>query len=238
LYELEGVKRVQLKLRSELAEAAKDFFYLLNRGYSRRSSLDLVSSRYRLSKLERMVLYRGVFSADVSRSRALKALGPGEVYRKVLIVDGFNVASTVQSSLLRDTVVLGTDGVVRDLAAGVRKIRVTPLLVSSFTIVLEYLARLSPSYVTVILDSQVSKSGELAATLRKIIGGLGLCGDVFLTPRADKQASILKGVVVASSDSVILDRVSAFFDLGGWIARIICPESLLDLTKVIGELHA
>ncbi len=51
------------KLRfKDLQEAAEDFRYLLNRGYPRKATLELVGNRYGLTFDERHLLHRGVFS--------------------------------------------------------------------------------------------------------------------------------------------------------------------------------
>ena len=44
-----------IKIRSELVEAAKDYKYLIDRGYPTKESLDLVVKRYFLSNIERMI---------------------------------------------------------------------------------------------------------------------------------------------------------------------------------------
>ncbi|HBD08465.1 MAG TPA: DUF434 domain-containing protein, partial [Syntrophobacteraceae bacterium] len=48
-------------LEQPLHQPACDFFSLQNRQYPRNSSLELVGNRYRLSRMQRQLLHRGVF---------------------------------------------------------------------------------------------------------------------------------------------------------------------------------
>jgi hypothetical protein len=50
-------------LRREVVEAARDYRFLLDRGYPRKPSLDLVAARYMLDRKEKMLLYRCVHSS-------------------------------------------------------------------------------------------------------------------------------------------------------------------------------
>ncbi|MGZ3514587.1 MAG: DUF434 domain-containing protein, partial [Thermodesulfobacteriota bacterium] len=56
----------------DLQKAARDFRFLLNRGYPRKAALELVGNRYGLTSDERHLLHRGVFSDSDSESRRKK----------------------------------------------------------------------------------------------------------------------------------------------------------------------
>ncbi len=228
--------KIKVYIRPEIREAAKDFFYLLNRGYNRESSLNLISSRYRLSKIERLILYRGVYSREVSKARIKKMEDIRKVKRKELIVDSFNVLSTIQSSILGDTLLLCTDGVIRDLSAYVRKVRVGNHLYVSLVILLGTLLAVNPPNIFFIFDSQVSKSAEIASITRKLCQNFGLMCKTVLARRADKTTIMLsRDSTVSSSDSVILDSVKNILDLGGFIANIISPENIINICRWIED---
>jgi len=65
----------------ELAAAAADYRWLLDRGYPDQGALRLVGDRYRLSGVERNTLYRGVFSDADSRRRAARLVDPEALAR-------------------------------------------------------------------------------------------------------------------------------------------------------------
>jgi len=232
LYGIESIPRIRVGIRKELVEAAKDLLYLLNRGYGRKSSLNLVTSRYRLSKVERLLLYRGIYPYEVSKIRYSKMVN--DIENLSIVIDGFNVLSTVQSALLSDTLILCTDNFIRDIAATVRKIKVSPLLLSSLVIVISYLAREKVRYALFVYDSQVSRSLEICNLTKKILETMNVNGNCILANRTDKYLMSFDNYVVASSDSVILDKVGRLYDVGGKIALNVAPEDVISINNYLG----
>ena len=222
---------IELAVTRRLVEAGADFLYLLERGYDRRVALDLVTGRWGLSKLERLALYRSVFDSTTSTARRRKLV------RRVperLAVDGFNVLSTVQAALIGDVLVEATDGFIRDLSATVRKVRVTPILVTALSLTLLYLAKASPQEVLIVFDAQVSRSGELAGAARGLMASLSLNGSALTSRRADAYLSSLSpSYVIATSDSVVVDRALRVMDLGGKVATIVAGEKVINLGALI-----
>ncbi|PLJ77304.1 DUF434 domain-containing protein [Infirmifilum sp. SLHALR2] len=223
---------IRLSPRRELFEAAADFYYLLNRGYNRKLILDLVTSRYSLSRLERLCLYRSVFSKSVSNLRRAKLVKVGALneYGK-LVIDGFNQVSTVASALIGDTLVASTDGLVRDLAATNRKVTLCPLYVSALYFLLSILSRLFKGDVVIVFDSQVSWSKHFAEIARELCKLQSLNCTALLSNKADLTVVVQakEGIPVASSDSVIVDRVARVFDLAGELGKIISPCAVLEI---------
>ncbi len=231
-YSSEIPQRINLRLSEHLINAGIDFFWLLNRGYNRRSALDAVTARWGLSRVERLALYRTVFDLVTSFARRGKLR---ECREGMLAVDGFNVLSTIQSALLGDTLLLASDGFVRDLAATIRKVRVNPLLYTSLHILLMYVCRVvQPKELVIVFDSQVSRSGEFALLAEKLLKRLGLKGTALADARADSYLIQLRGeYVIATSDSVLIDRVDVVDDLGGRVASLIARERVIELGEAI-----
>lgn len=231
-YLSEILRRINLKLSDQLINAGIDFFWLLERGYNRKSALDAVTARWGLNKVERLALYRTVFDLATSSARRRKLR---ECREEMLAVDGFNVLSTVQSALLGDTLLLASDGFVRDLAATIRKVRVNSLLCISLYILLMYVRRVvQPKELIIVFDSQVSRSGEFALLVAKLLKRLGLEGTALADARADNYLiQLRKEYVIATSDSVLIDRVDAVDDLGGRVASLIAKERVIDLGEAI-----
>src|SRR5512139_18672 len=99
----------------EFHQAAIDFRYLLNRGYPRKVSLDLVGNLYQLTSDLRHLLHRGVFSKADSQSRSKKKISIRGIRGKELAIDGYNVIITVEAGLSGQPLVLGDDGFIRDI---------------------------------------------------------------------------------------------------------------------------
>jgi len=222
---------VKLEVTSKLASAAADFFYLLERGYGRKAALDLVTSRWGLSKLERAALYRCVFDSKTSIQRASKILAkPPEK----LAIDGFNVLSTVRSALIGGSLLLATDNLVRDLSASVRRVAVDRTLAAALTVLLSTLSRLNVKEIVVVFDAQVSRSGDFARVVRGLLPSYVEHCEVLVSSRADNSLLALsKSYPVASSDSVLADRVEAIFDAGGLVSSLIAAENVINFKRLL-----
>ena len=214
---MEGVKG---GLGDRVKNAIRDYRYLLNRGYPRSASLNLVSARYMLSREERMLLYRCVHPDREAKLVRAKLVEPPEIEGQPLIVDGYNVVLTIRAWVKGDSVYLCDDGVVRDLSGVHGKVRYDDAFQKALEEMLYSASLLKPGRLEVFYDKQVSKSGELAATTRRLLSDLGLEGVAATSDRNDTRIIGAPGVV-SSSDIVILTQVSRIFDLAGYtIARL------------------
>ena len=71
---------------------------------------------------------------------------------------------------------------------------------------------------TVMLLSSMSKSGELAADLRKIFEKSGLKGSCRVESAVERKLPLVSEIV-ATANSAIMDRSRKVFDLAGYIIR-------------------
>ena len=179
--------------------AYEDYKYLLNRGYNRKSSLDLVTARYNLSKKERLLLYRCTHS-DEEIKQIKNKIVPNP---KRILVDGYNLGITLLSLIYEDEIFLCDDGFYRDLGLGKRKN--DPEIFDALVLISEYLNNIGKDFI-IFLDSQVSKSGELAKKLRE----KGI--KVEVVSKADKML-LAEKEVIASNDFVILSRAEKIYDV-------------------------
>lgn len=194
--------------------AYEDYKYLLNRGYNRKPSLDLVTAKYNLNKNERLLLYRCTHSDEEIRQIKNKI----DSKSKKILVDGYNIGITLLSLIYEDEIFLCDDGFYRDLGLGKRKN--DPEIFDVLILVAEYLNYLGKDFV-IFLDSQISKSGELAKKLReKEI-------KVKLVSKTDKML-LAEREVIASNDFVILSKAEKIYD----ILRDIIEISNIKINKM------
>lgn len=206
-----------LKDLATLKEAARDFRCLLNRRYPRRAALALVGNRYQLSAVERELLRRGVF-AQKEAGRKKKKVSVTALIGCPLAIDGHNVLITLESALKGLPLLLADDGFIRDIAQAARGYAPSSFTTDALTLICNTLSRHRPSDIIFLLDSPVSRSGELAAEARQLFSGRGLKGSVRALPVPERILSTFQGVV-ATSDSAIIERVEKVFDLAGYIVR-------------------
>jgi len=216
-------------LSAKLTDAVRDLRYLLNRGYPRDSAVTFVANHYRLKLNERHLLARCVFSRAEVVSHQEKMVSGAKVRGKRLGVDGYNVLITVESILTGRQVVRCDDGFVRDLRAIFGKYRISSVTSRALTAILKIISGARPREVVMMFDSQMSRSGELAAEVRKRLKQVGLKGDARTIAGVDFK---VRGFDVASSsDRAIIERSKAVWDIPAEIMRKR-TANVIDLTAI------
>ena len=105
--------------------AAVDFLYLMDRGYPRNSSLQLVGNRYNLDRLMREILHRGIFPHQEANRRRDRLVNPEKLVDCRLLVDGHNVIITTESGLAGLPLIFANDGLIRDVAGVSHRYRIS-----------------------------------------------------------------------------------------------------------------
>ncbi|MFW6363298.1 MAG: DUF434 domain-containing protein [Spirochaeta sp.] len=195
--------------RTVFSQAVQDYRYLRDRGYPVDPALQLVGDRYRLTRITRMVLYRGVSSADADSrrmSRRLDSLPPAVK----LSIDGYNVLLTIANYLLGRPVFICSDGFLRDVGAGYsRASHKSPAFLRAEQLMVEWaLLQIkesggSPPQLRILLDRQVSHSGVTAARLRSRAPD----AEVICVGDVDAKLKTESGVI-ATSDSAVIDQAA------------------------------
>lgn len=199
-----------------LREAAKDLRYLLNRGYRKETVLKIIGDRYLLDKSERLILYRSVYSEHEVEVISKKMLSEEEIKDKDIWIDGFNVLNTVEAALRNHELALCDDGIMRDFSEVYGRYKISEYTSTSIRLIGSILKELGVSKTTVLYESQVSKSGEIAKMMKEISRNLNLDLQVELSKTVDSTLSRVDGVV-CTSDSAILLKARHIFDLAGYI---------------------
>mgnify|MGYP000250476015 FL=1 len=224
-----------IKIRSELVEAAKDYKYLIDRGYPIKESLDLVVKRYFLSNIERMILYRCIHPSNVVETIASKVIKPEEVYGQTLLVDGFNVLITVVTAFDGGQVFLSDDGLLRDVSKSIKKFSFNvEKHLEKLRLIIREACSLTPSNIIFFYDKQVSYSGEIASLTRSLGEELRYKINTIVSSRNDKTIiTYSQQGIVSSSDIVILLKSKKIFDLAQYIIAKWKPHSIVDIKGLI-----
>jgi hypothetical protein len=214
-----------------LQKAAKDFRYLLNQGYPRKASLELVGNRYNLTFDERHLLHRGVFSNIDSEARHQRIISPKAIRDKNLAIDGHNVLITVEAGLSGRPLILADDGFVRDISGLSGSFKKTEITEKAIRLIVTFLRKWKPRHALFLFDAPISKSGILAQELGTLLKNEGLPGDALAMKVPEKILIGFQGVI-ATSDTAIIDRSEKLIDLAGDIIRTrIGSTSLLKLKR-------
>ncbi len=201
-----------------LQNAAEDFRYLLNRGYPRKASLELLGNRYELTFDGRHLLHRGVFSNKDSESRRKKIISIKEVQNKNLAIDGHNVLITIEAGLSGRPLILADDGFVRDISGLSGSFKKSEMTEKAVQLIVTFLKKWNPGHTLILFDAPISKSGILAQELRAFLKKESLPGDALAMKVPEKILIGFPGVI-ATSDTAIIDRSKRVVDLAGDIIK-------------------
>lgn len=204
--------------KNKLQEAAYDLRFLLNRSYRKKGALQFIANKYVLNKDERNYLARSVFSELKSKERQEKIIDISGIKDQFLLVDGYNVLITVESLYNEeyDSIILCDDGIIRDLNVVFGKYKLSDATERALNNILAVISSYSPSYLCLFFDSPVSFSGMLSGLTKKVMEEYNLQGNVCLSKMVDTEIirlSKLRNGIVATSDSVIIDKVDRVVDI-------------------------
>jgi hypothetical protein len=223
-------------LIKDFQKAAEDFRYLLNRGYPRKATLELVGNRYGLTFDERHLLHRGVFSNSDSRLRREKKISTQEVRNKDLAIDGHNVVITIEAGLSGRPLILGDDGFIRDISGLSGSFKKTETTEKAIQFIIHAIKKIKPRQTLFLFDAPISMSGRLAQEIRSRLKGERLPGDAMAVKVPEKILIGFRGVI-ATSDTAIIEQSKKVLDLPGYILREKTKlESLVQLKRKGGSV--
>jgi hypothetical protein len=207
-----------------LRKAACDFCWLLDRGYAHRSSIKLVGDRYALRERQRTAVQRCACDSSERTSREARRIDPEGIIDQPLLIDGYNLLTTVEAALAGAVILQGRDGSYRDMASIHGHFKFVVETCPALMIIGEAIARLRPGECIWYLDSPVSNSGRLAALLRETAVAHSWNWRVELVPNPDPVLCSLPGIV-ATADSMILDRCARWVNLAGEVIKTHVSEA-------------
>jgi hypothetical protein len=201
--------------RPTLRAAAADLCWLLDRGYAPASSLKLVGDRYALAQRQRVAVGRCSCTQSACVARRARRIEVDQLQGGLVAIDGYNVLTTVEASLAGGVLLVGRDGVLRDMASVHGTFRTVAETLPAITLLGEFLSARGAERCLWYLDSPVSNSGRLKTLLREAAEAHGWPWQVELVASPDrvlKQAQ-QNETTVATSDSAILDACGPWLDL-------------------------
>ncbi len=188
----------------ELYQAAKEYLWLLSRGYPQKSSIRLVGDKFKLTRDLRQVLYRGIAAEDVASNR-IEKIGSVKTGDMVLI-DTYNVLFTVNNYLLGKYLFISNDGMLRDAGEMRGRIVNKPVFSRSVSLLLDMLKALPEATYVHYLDEPVPFSIRLSIELSKDMVQMGIEGDTFTVRSADQALISKQSDAICTSDGNIIDH--------------------------------
>jgi len=216
-----------------LYRAGSEFFFLQNHRYPRPAALQWVGNRHHLTKVERDLLHRGVFSQQAALMRRAKRCLGSAWQQETLVVDGHNVHITIESAILGRSLLLGNDGALRDLAGQSARFRFAEVSEMALDMILFFLAEFRPMKLLFFFDAPLSRSGYMADRYLRRMESLGLAGDAKAVPVPEREFAYRAGAV-ASSDRAVLDASIQWLDLARRVVdRNLSWQPVADFSSLI-----
>jgi hypothetical protein len=212
--------------RPALRGAVADLSWLLSRSYAAVSALKLVGDRWCLSARQRQAVRRAACSDDARERRRTHHVAPGQVTGKELVIDGFNVLTTIEAALGGAVVIVCRDTTCRDIAGihgSYRKVAETEPALEQLIIVL---MKLSVRRCRWLFDRPVSNSGRIRSLVQQKAVERSLDWSVDLVDNPDPILSS-SAEIVATADSAILDSGPEWINLARFAIETTCPQAMV-----------
>jgi len=210
-----------------LKSAVSDLSWLLSRGYASPSSLKIVGDRYELRERQRIAIGRSACSDDACDRRKRSQVDLAELDAQCLLIDGYNLLTTIEAALAGGVILVAPDGAYRDMASVHGTWRKVQETVPAAELLGRMLAERQVASVVWLLDRPVSNSGRLKTILAQIAEEHGWPWEIRLVPDPDK---ILRQTdeIVATADSAILDECRHWVNL----ARAVVSRNIPDAKQI------
>jgi len=204
----------------DLRLAVRDLSWLLSRGYAEKSALKLVGDRYHLTTRQRQAVNRAACADADLAERLRKQCERRDLARSTLIIDGYNVLTSIEAALAGGALFIGRDGCLRDVASmhgSFRKVEETEPAINRIA---ESIQQLDVHRAAWYFDQPVSNSGRLKMMLLEIGESKNLDWTVELVPDPDRVLIDSTGDsrIICTADSVILDAPNVrWFNLARFV---------------------
>lgn len=211
-----------------LRKSKEEIEYLINREYKIDPVVNFVGDRYQFSMRQRDALKRAICSSQKKLIRKSKELSLDNISEKIIHIDGFNLIITLEVALSKGTLVIGSDGNIRDLAGLRGTYKIIDKTDEALNLIGEFLNKYNAKEVKFYLDSPVSNSGNLKYKILNYANTWNIKTEVELVNNADVILEKLDRVV--SSDAAIIDKCINYFNFGRSIIEEYIKESnIVDL---------
>jgi hypothetical protein len=209
-----------------LRGATLDLSWLLSHGYAPVSALKLVGDRWSLTERQRKAVGRSACSDQAREQRHASQVASDSVAGKEIVIDGFNVLTTIEAALGGAVVLNCRDTTCRDIAGihgSYRKVAETlPALDKLATV----LATLRIGRCRWLFDRPVSNSGRIRGVVLEAAKERGADWSVELVDDPDPILARSAEIVV-TADSAVLDGGPLWLNLARIVIETSCAGAMI-----------
>ena len=211
--------------------AVADLSWLLSRAYATPSAVRIVGDRYRLSARQRTAVTRCACADEQLAGRLRREVRVDQVHGRNVLVDGYNVLTTIEVSLGGGWVLAARDTTYRDMASIHGSYRKVEETAPAIELLGRTLADAGVARTILYLDQPVSNSGRLKTIINEIVAARGWTWDVQIVPNPDAVLiAAPPDAIVASADSVVMDGCPRWVNLAREVvSRHVRDANVIDL---------
>jgi hypothetical protein len=210
----------------DLQQAVGDFSLLLSKEYATPSALKLVGDHFNLTERQRTAIQRATCSDQALINRRKTEISLAAMSDQSLLIDGYNILTTLETALSGGPIFACRDGCFRDMASIHGTYRKVEETIPALNLLADFLSTANCGPITILLDSPVSNSGRLKA----VIESVNPSWKVDLVPNPDPILAASDQIIV-TADSVILDAAKRWLNLArGIIVSRTTQSWIIDLT--------
>jgi hypothetical protein len=220
-----------------LHDAVYELCWLLDRGYARHSAIQLVGDHHQLTERQRLAMSRAACSSVNRAIRQAKCLPIEQIKDQPLVIDGFNLVITVETAMAGGLLLGCCDGCIRDIASIHGTYRQVQETRQAIELIGKALQPFTPESVLWLFDKPVSNSGRLAVLVRDVAEVHRWNWQAALIDNPD-QAIVGSHKIAITSDSVILDGVGRWVNLGAYLITNYFQEAwLVDFSEALSKFE-
>ena len=214
-----------------LRAAVRDLSYLFGHAYAVDSALKVVGDRYQLSARQRSAVLRSACADERVAARTARRLAPEALRGQTLCLDGFNVLTSLEVALSGGVVLIGRDGVLRDIAGVHGSYRQVHETSPALELIRELTTAWGVAKCEWYFDQPVSNSGRLCAGVRALAEQAALPWEASVVMNPD-SVLLESEHVVASADAQILDGPVRWTNLARCAVESRVPDAyVIDLSR-------
>src|SRR2546423_1957662 len=211
---------------ADLQKAVADFSVLLSKEYATPSALKLVGDHFNLTERQRTAIQRASCSNQALINRKKTEIPLSTMSNQSLLIDGYNILTTLENALSGGPIFACRDGCFRDMASIHGTYRKVEETIPALNLLEDFLGNLNYGPIAILLDSPVSNSGRL----KGLIESMNPNWKVNLVPNPDPILAASDQIIV-TADSGILDAARRWLNLAREIIVSRIPQSwIIDLT--------
>jgi len=191
-------------ITDEFQCALRDYAYLINQSYLKKDILKLVGDRYQLTRMQRLLLNRGIFrqtDIDVRNRKRVSVISEAKIY-----VDALNVLFTIGNYLLGRQVFVSNDGFLRDGGEITGKLHQDESFIRAADLLMIYLSNYREKEYIFLIDEPVQGSIEVQSMLNSKIIEHHLKGTAYTVTDPDIELIKMSEGLIATSDSEVIEQ--------------------------------